>query len=95
MKGRQRLRRLRIVLLATAALGVTQVAAQTANGGPGDPSLAHLPGTPPNVTRTAPSVGSPRGRSKVPLPDIVTQSDQQFQREQKRMQRNMTICKGC
>lgn len=87
--------RLRTVVVLLAALDVGAVAAQTASGGPTDPSTARLPGTPPNVTRTPSSVGSPRGASSVPSPKIVTESDKEFRADQKRMQRDMTICKGC
>lgn len=72
--------------------------AQTANSGPNDPSLARLPGTPPNVSRTAPSAGPARGggaRSRVPPPRIVTESQREFEADQRRIQRDMTICRGC
>ena len=95
MSARPAMGTLRSVVLLLAALHVGAASAQTAHGGPTDPSTAHLPGTPPNVSRTPSSVGSPRGRSKVPLPTIVTESDKAFQADQKRMQRDMNICKGC
>lgn len=89
------MRSLQIPIVCLAVLSVTGAAAQTANSGPNDPSLARLPETPPNVTRTPSSVGSPRGASKVAPPRIVTESDQEFREDQKRIQRDMTICKGC
>ena len=95
MSGLSAKRHFRSAVLFLAALHVGAASAQTANGGPTDPPTAHLPGTPPNVSRTPSSVGSPRGRSKVPLPTIVTESDKAFQADQKRMQRDMNICKGC
>lgn len=95
MSGGSATTRFRVLAVLVAALHVSAAAAQTANSGPTDPSTARLPGTPPDVTRTPSSVGSPRGGSKVPAPKIVTESDKEFQADQKRMQRDMNICKGC
>lgn len=89
---------LRTTIAITMALAAAQALAQTANSGPNDPSLARLPGTPPNVSRTAPSEGPARGRvarSKVPPPRIVTETEREFQKDQRRIERDMTICRGC
>lgn len=86
---------LHVAVVLVAALTAGGAVAQTANSGPNDPSLARLPGTPPNVSRTPSTVGAPRGASRVAPPKIVTESDRAFREDQKRIQRDMTICKGC
>lgn len=89
------MRSLHVAVVLVAALTAGGAAAQTANSGPNDPSLARLPGTPPNVSRTPSTVGSPRAASRVAPPKIVTETDREFHEDQKRIQRDMTICKGC
>ena len=86
---------LRLAIAISATLSLSPVGAQTANSGPGDPSLARLPGTPPNVTRTPSSVGPGRRATPGALPKVVTESNKEFEEDQKRIQRDMTICKGC
>ena len=69
--------------------------AQTANASPTAPAPAGLPGVSPGVSRVAPSTGPAQPGLAGAMPQIVTETDKQFLAQQRKDDRDMTICKGC
>lgn len=73
--------------------------AQTANGSPTAPASPGLVGTPAPISRTAPSVGTGRGRPGARLaPGGVEPPRKQTaaeRAEQKKLEHDLRICIGC